>query len=135
MKTRLFRLLISLKPLAQLVSPAITLIVSGGVAYAQTTLPGLTNVTTVDSLRSVVFCSIAYWMFWLLIPLAVIFVMVAAYRYLTSAGDPEKVKDATKTLTFAAAAIVVALLARAFPLIIFSIFPGGVSGTNQSACP
>ncbi len=105
-----------------------------GIARAATNpLPGI-DVTTAEGVRTTVLCSIAYWMFWFLIPLAIIFVLVAAYKYLTSAGDPEKVGESTKTLTFAAVAIVVALVARVFPLIIFSIFPSIVGASNTPAC-
>ncbi len=70
-----------------------------------------------------IICTVAAYMFWILIGLSVVFVLIAAYKYLTSSGDEQKVSSATKTITFAAVAIVVALLARGFPLIIVSIFP------------
>lgn len=70
-----------------------------------------------------IICTVAYYLFWILIALSVIFVLVAAYQYLTSSGEPQKVSTATKTITFAAVGIVVALLARGFPLIIVSVFP------------
>lgn len=70
-------------------------------------------------------CQVFTWAFYILIILAVIFVLVAAFRYLTAAGDPEKVKGAGNTLLYAAVAIGVALLARAVPLII-----GSFIGTN-----
>lgn len=60
------------------------------------------------------------WLFWILMFLAVIFILVAAYRYLTSAGDPEKVRNASKTFVFAAIAIAVALLAEGIPNLVAS---------------
>lgn len=58
------------------------------------------------------------WLFTILIILAVIFILIAAFRYLTAAGDPEKVKKANHSLIYAAIAIAVALLSRAVaPLI------------------
>lgn len=68
------------------------------------------------------------WMFTFLIVLTVVFVLVAAYKYLTAAGDPEKVKSASHMLIYAAVAIVVALFARGLPLIIGSLFSGGLGG-------
>jgi hypothetical protein len=62
------------------------------------------------------------WMFDILLTLSVIMVMWAAYVYLTAGDDTEKVHKATKTLTYAAVAILVALLAKGFPNIIASIF-------------
>ena len=67
-------------------------------------------------------CPVGLYMFAILIVLSVIFVLYAAYLYLTSGGDAEKVTKATKTLTFTAVAIVVALVARAFPFIVGSFF-------------
>ena len=89
------------------------------VAGAQT-LP-VTNITSLNNAVSFV-CLIASWLFTFLIVLAVLFVVLAAYRYLTASGDPEKVKGASSTLIYAAVAIVVALLARSIPLIVGSLF-------------
>ena len=61
--------------------------------------------------------------------LAVIFIIVAGFKYLTAAGDPEKVKAAGTMLIYTAVAIVVALLARAVPLIIGSFL--GASGVSS----
>ncbi len=51
------------------------------------------------------------WFFTILIILAVVFIFVAAFYYLTAAGDAEKVKTAHQTLIYAIVAIAVALLA------------------------
>ncbi len=67
-------------------------------------------------------CTIVDWIFWGLLILAVIFVLVSAYRYATSSGDPEKVHDAGRTLVFASVAVVVALLAGGLPALIGSFF-------------
>jgi formate-dependent nitrite reductase membrane component NrfD len=61
-------------------------------------------------------------MFTFLIVLAIVFVLVAAFKYLTAAGDPEKVKSASHTLIYAAVAVVIAILAKGVPLIIGSLF-------------
>lgn len=53
-------------------------------------------------------------MTWLLLALAVMFVIYAAYLYLTSQGDAEKVKQASKVILYAAVSIGVALLAYVF---------------------
>ena len=58
------------------------------------------------------------WIFSILIILAVVFVLVGAYKYLFAAGESEKVKSANKTLMYAAIAIAVALLAWSVPAIV-----------------
>lgn len=74
-------------------------------------------------------CTIINWLFWGLMVLAVIMFLVAAYRYLTSSGEPEKVGKANKTLLYGAIAVVVGLLAGGIPLIIGSFFSTYVGGT------
>jgi TRAP-type C4-dicarboxylate transport system permease small subunit len=67
-------------------------------------------------------CSVVNWLFYILIVFSVIMVLIAGFRYLTANGDPEKVSKATKTITYAAIAIVVALIAKGFPTLIGSFF-------------
>lgn len=55
--------------------------------------------------------TVVNWMFSVLIILAVICIIIAAFNYLTAAGDPEKVKKAHTMLIYALVAIGVALLA------------------------
>jgi len=70
-------------------------------------------------------CTIFNWMFYFLIVLAVIFVVVAAFRYLFAAGDPEKVKSAGHALIYAAVAIAVGLIAKAVPGIVSTLLGAG----------
>ena len=70
------------------------------------------------------------WMFSFLVFLAIVFVLVAAYKYLTAAGDPEKVKSASNTLIYAAVAIAVALLARGLPFLIGGLIGREIGGAG-----
>lgn len=63
-------------------------------------------------------CTIYGWLFYFLMALVVIFIVLGAYRYLTSAGEAEKVKSAQNTLLYAAIAVAVALLAWGIPHIV-----------------
>ncbi len=114
-------------------SPSIVALVLPALAIAQapptqTTVPQ-SNITSIQSFLQL-FCTVFAWAFYFLIVLAVIFVLVAAFKYLTAAGDPEKVKSAGATLLYAAIAIAVALLARAVPLIVGTFLT--TSGTVSS---
>ncbi|OGY99722.1 MAG: hypothetical protein A2945_01845 [Candidatus Liptonbacteria bacterium RIFCSPLOWO2_01_FULL_52_25] len=94
-----------------------------GIAHAGN-LPGidiLSSGAPIDTAVTVVVCEVAFYMFWILIALSVVFVLIAAYKYLTSSGDENKVSGATKTITFAAIAIVVALLAKGLPPLVGSL--------------
>jgi len=105
-----------------LVSAAVSLAASG-VARAQSVAAApAAIVTNADSLAPALFCPIINTMFYVLISVAIIMVFWAAYTYLTAGDDTEKVHRATKTMTYAAVAVVVALLAKGFPALIGSIF-------------
>lgn len=61
------------------------------------------------------------WVYTVFLIFAVIYVIVAAFKYLTSSGDSEKVREATRALTYAAVAIAVAMLSVAIQFIIKSL--------------
>ena len=65
------------------------------------------------------------WFFFIVMALAIIFILIGAFTFLTAGGDPGKVGTARMYLIYAAIGILVALLARALPSIIKSI--AGVS--------
>lgn len=79
------------------------------------------------------FCSVINWLFYGLIILAVVFVLIAAYKYLTSSGEPEKVSSANKTILYAVIAVVVALLAKGIPMFAGSLI-GAPSGSTSTSC-
>ena len=118
-------------------SPSILVLALPALAFAQNlaqpTAPTQANVPQgqINSLQGVLqtVCTVFAWAFYFLIVIAVIFVIVAAFKYLTAAGDPEKVKSAGSTLLYAAIAIGVALLARAVPLVVGSFL--GASGVTS----
>ncbi|MDP3948664.1 MAG: hypothetical protein Q8Q17_01805 [bacterium] len=70
-------------------------------------------------------CTLVAWIFTLLIILAVIFILWAAYLYLTSAGDEEKIKKANHQLLYAAIAVIVAILSRGLPVLVSTFLGRG----------
>lgn len=99
------------------------------IAQPPITAPAMiTNVNQLLSPQAI--CSIINWVFWLIVIFAILFTLVAAFRYLTAAGDPEKVKAAGNTVLYVVVAIVVALLAKGLPLIISSFIGGGLTGVG-----
>jgi len=98
-------------------------------AMAQGTLPAAPNqLTSLPAFQTWICGYVVGWLFTFLVILTVVFVLLAAFRYLTASGDPEKVKGASNMLIYAAVAIVVALFARGLPLIVGSVFGG--TGVN-----
>lgn len=118
-------------------SPAIVALALPALAFAQyaptPVPPSPVSVPQgqITSLQAVLqlMCTVFAWAFYFLIVIAVIFVIIAAFKYLTAAGDPEKVKSAGTMLLYTAVAIGVALLARAIPLVVGSFL--GASGVSS----
>jgi len=69
--------------------------------------------------------TIINWATGLLILLAVVFIIWAAFIYLTAGGDTEKVGKANKILIYAAVAIAIALLAQGIVFIVGQLATSG----------
>ncbi len=93
-------------------------------ASAQFNLPRNPTLENLTGFQDFICTIVVNWLFTFLILLVIVFVIVAAYRYLTAAGDPEKVKSASNTLIYAAIAVIVALLARSMPVLVGSLISG-----------
>lgn len=65
--------------------------------------------------------NIVTWVFTLFLIIAVIFILIAAFRYLFSGGEAGKVKEATRAVVYAAVAIAVALLSVSIRFIVGSL--------------
>lgn len=97
-------------------------------AQSQASLPPPPITTPGQAIN--IICTVAGWLFAILIVLAVIFVIIAAFRYLFTGASSEGVEKANKALIFAAVAIAIALLARAVPLIISGILGSSYQSTG-----
>jgi hypothetical protein len=75
---------------------------------------------------------VANWMFTFLLIIAVVYIILAAFNYLTSEGNEEKVTAAHKALVYAAVAIAVAVLSRGFVYIIRNVVEGKDVSTQSS---
>jgi len=88
-----------------------------GVQYA---IPGTSCTgTTVDIVWGWAFTIIN----WVLIAvgiLCVVFIIIGGIRYITSSGDPEKVKSAKNTILYALIGLVIAILANVIVQVVFS---------------
>jgi len=92
----------------------------GGVAFAGHTgahpagggIP--TNVTTAQGFIDIL-AVVTDWIFVVLLVLAVIFIVLAGFQFITGGGDPAAISEARTKLIYAAVGIGVALLARGLP--------------------
>ncbi len=110
----------------QLVMPLLVLAAPAGLPD-----PGAPT-TNINSLCGVIdlIKTISNWMIFFLITLAVIFVIMAAFKYLTAGGDAEKVSKANSQIIYAAVAVAVGLLAYAVPAIVKAFLLSG-----DQSCP
>ena len=79
-----------------------------------------TNITSLSAVESVI-TKIVNWLTGLFFVAVILFIFYAAFLYLTSAGDEEKVKKAKDQLLYSVIAIAVALLAGTMRYIVQSI--------------
>ncbi len=66
-------------------------------------------------------CTFFGWIFMGIMFVAVVYIVIAAYTYITANGDPKKVDKANHMLLYAVIGVVVAVLARNIPKIAASI--------------
>ena len=103
-----------------LVVSTIGLLLLGNVAIGQIAqIPGIqqTGPTTIGGLVDVL-KGVIRWTYIIFFVIAVMFILFAAFSYLTAGGDAEKITTAKNRVIYAAIAIIVALLAVGFEVII-----------------
>jgi len=61
------------------------------------------------------------WIFTIFLALAVIFIIIAAFQFITAGGKAESVSEARQKIIWAAVGIIVALVARAIPAVLESL--------------
>ena len=115
MKMIMKKFLGSVALLSLLILPSLVLI---DTAYAQVGPPNAQQVyiQTYGDVINIIE-TIADWMLGILLTLAVIFLIYAAFLYLTAAGDSTKIDKAKDIIIYAVVAIVVALLAQGIVLV------------------
>lgn len=117
-----------------ILSGALTmLLVSGATMGAAAQTGGIqsapsVSITSLTDIQVSIICKVVDWMFGFLVVLTILFVMIAAFRYLFDQG--KKPEEIHKMLIYAAVAIVVALLAKGFPMIVSSFFSDSTAFTG-----
>lgn len=69
----------------------------------------------------VIIKNITNWVFAFMMVLSVLFILVAAFEFITNGGEPAKINEARWKLIWAAVGIVIAVLANSFPSVIQQI--------------
>jgi hypothetical protein len=96
-------------------------------AAAQASPEPTSVITNVNQILNIVryVVKLVYWLFFLI---AVLFVIFAAFTYLTAGGAEVKVKKATNMLIYAVVAVVVALIAWGIESIVRNALMQGTGG-------
>ncbi len=68
------------------------------------------------------------WIYTAFFIITVIYILLAAYKFLRGGDNPKNVEDAKKSLTYAVVAIIVALLATGISVIIQTFLSTGAQG-------
>ncbi len=98
----------------------ISLLLLSNIAIGQVAnIPGIaqTGPTTVSGLVDVL-RNVVRWIYVIFFIIAVMFILFAAFSYLTAGGEPEKLNKAKSQIIYAVVALAVALLAVGFEVII-----------------
>ena len=69
------------------------------------------TITTPDDIIAII-DNAANWLFVILLSVALLFILIAAFQFLTSGGDPARVQSARASLMYALIGLAVAFLAR-----------------------
>ena len=69
--------------------------------------------------------TVTNWIFAVFVAIAVIYIVLAAFQFVTGGGKPEEISMARQKLIYAAIGIAIALLARAIPVVIRNIVAPG----------
>jgi len=106
-------------------------------AFAQLIPPSSDNlgINEIGDIRDVLLCGVLRWIYTAAIIVGVIYILIAAYKYITAGGEAEKVSGAHKALTYAAIGIAVAILAYGVPVIIFNFVSGTAGVSFGTICP
>jgi|AntAceMinimDraft_18_1070375.scaffolds.fasta_scaffold115884_1 heme O synthase-like polyprenyltransferase len=115
---KLYKVGIIIPLLAVIIIPMMGVIANAQAAPSNQPGEGpITSMTQVESLLE----NILGWIYTFFFIFAAIFILIAAFQYLTAAGDEEKVKKAKNMLIYAVIAIAIALVAMGIDNIVANL--------------
>jgi len=89
-----------------------------GVFAADGQLHELTENITDEKGIFALFTVITNWIFTIFLALAVIFIIIAAFQFITAGGKAESVSEARQKIIWAVIGIIIALVARSIPAVL-----------------
>jgi uncharacterized membrane protein len=100
------------------------LLILPAIAVGQLTPKVVEKVNSLEGVRQTLLCGFLYWLYTLAIIIGVVYIIIAAYKYMTAGGEAEGVKSAHKSLTYGVIGILVAILAYGVPNIVYHFVAG-----------
>lgn len=79
-----------------------------------------TPITTLDDILTLI-GKVGDWISAIVLALAIIFILVSAFQFLTAAGSPEKITSARQMLIYALVAVAIAVVAWGLPDLVTSL--------------
>ncbi|MCK4520867.1 hypothetical protein KAT95_03350 [Candidatus Parcubacteria bacterium] len=104
------------KIISVLILASLLVLPLGILAYTEPTLPS----TELDAALE----NITNFLFWLLMAVAIIFLIVAGITFVTAQGDPEKVKKARDYVLYALIGVVIGVMAKGLTTFLSKIIQG-----------
>jgi heme O synthase-like polyprenyltransferase len=81
------------------------------------------QISSIDDILTII-SNITSWMYRILLAIVVIFVLMAAFTFLTSSDNTDNIKKARKQILYAAIAVVIAILSFSVSTIITNVLSG-----------
>jgi hypothetical protein len=111
---------------ALVLTPALAQYAPGQAPSAQQPAVPITGEQSVSGWVQI-FVTAVRWIYTILFILAVLFILLAAYNFVTSKGDPEKVSTARKQVLWAVIGVAVGLLAWTIVRLVETSIAGGLT--------
>lgn len=73
-----------------------------------------------------ILCNVMNWLFVFALIVGVVAILIAAFTYISSGGNSEKVDTANKMMLYAVVGLVVALIARSVPIVVGDLLGGSI---------
>lgn len=98
----------------------IGLLLMPAILLVQAAAPGVSTTSPITSLADILafIVTVGTWISAIVIGLAVIFILVSAFQFLTAAGNPETIAKARQNLIYALVAVAIAVVAWGLPTIV-----------------
>jgi len=83
-------------------------------------VPGTAPVTTLQNVVDIIE-KVSKWIYAIVFALAILFILIAAFQFLTAAGNPDTITKARQNLIYALVAVGIAVIAWGLPKLVLAL--------------